>query len=123
MKRSFTALALLLMLAIVPVFSGCATDPATGQSSFVAPKSATQTVYALEVSLTTATNALADLHNAGVVTGDNYAKAFAIQKQAVATLMLARNAATAKAGDKLQVYLTTLSGLIDQIAIYNGGKK
>lgn len=118
------ALALLPALAMLP---GCASGTndmgAVTKPAVVTPQGATQTVYALEVSLTVAVNALADLNKAGIVTGDNYAKAVAIEKQAHATLLLARNAATANAADKVQVYLTTLTGLIDQIAMYNGGKR
>lgn len=126
MKYLFAVLALALAPAVTTLF-GCASGTndfgVVPKSEVVAPKGATQTIYAVEVSLTIAVNALADLHSAGVVTGDNYAKAVAIEKQAHATLLLARNAVLAKAEDKAQVYLTTLSGLIDQIAIYNGGKK
>lgn len=120
MKRILAAL--ILCIAAFAI-QGCAENPTTGQTEVVTPQSATQTVYALEVSLTIATNALADLNASGVVTGQNYATAYNLQKQAHATLMLARDAVTAKDPDKVAVYVRTVSGLIDQLAVFTGGKK
>ena len=120
MKRFFFAVRLAVSLATLP---GCATDQVTGQQSVVTPKTPTQTVYALEVSLTAAANALADLHAQKIVVGANYATAIEIEKRAHATLIDARAAATAKDATRATVLLHTLSGLIDQLALYNGGKK
>lgn len=123
-KCKFAVVALILSLTITG-FTGCTSPPTAGSTTptVVTPQTAAQVVYTLETSLTIATNALADLHTAGVVTGDNYNTAIAIQKRAVATLMDARAAVTAKDSNKAAVLLTTLNSLIDQIAIYNGGKK
>jgi hypothetical protein len=124
MKRLFASL---LVGAALLVLAGCPTNPSVPAggtaATVVTPQSPTQMVYAAEVSLTTATNALADLHNAGVVTGDNYIMAKSIELRAHATLLQARAAATAKDATKTQVLINTVIGLIDQIAIYNGGKK
>lgn len=128
--KSFTAnlfVAVVIALAIATL-PGCPTTPTTpgaGQAAvtIVTPKTPTQDVYAAEVSLTTAANALADLHNAGVVVGANYDTAKQIELRAHATLLDARAAATAKDATKTSVLLGTVAGLIDQIAVYNGGKK
>jgi hypothetical protein len=101
--------------------AGCATDPATGNVVLVTPKSPTQSVYALEISLTAAVNAIADLHTQGILVGPNYDKAKVIEAQAHATLIDARNAAMQQDATRSQVYLTTLASLIDQLAAYNGG--
>lgn len=124
MKRIFLA----VMLAASLTLAGCPSTPSTQggtapSAQVVLPKSPTQTVYALEVSLTTATNALADLHNAGVVVGDNYRIAYDIQRRASATLKEAKAAAMAKDATKSEVLLHTLASLIEQLATYNGGKK
>ena len=119
MKRIFVAVFLVLTLA----GAGCTQNPTTGQVQMVSPKTPLQTVYAAEVSLTTAVNALADLHQKGVVVGPNYDHAKTIEKQAHATLTDAKAAATAKDATKTSVLLITLTSLIDQLAVYNGGVK
>src|ERR1035437_7561243 len=125
MRKLATALFLTFTLAML---AGCPTAPITPSGTtaavtVVTPKTPTQMVYVAEVSLTTAVNALADLHNAGVVTGANYDTAKAIEARAHATLVQARTAATAKDATKTSVLIGTVLGLIDQIAVYNGGKK
>lgn len=119
MKNLFAAIILGVSLALL---AGCPTAPTAGQQ-IVAPKTMTQTLYTLEVSLTTATNALADMHAAGVVVGPNYDVAVAIERRASQTLRDVKAAAAAKDANKVSVLLVTLSSLIDQIAVYNGGKK
>jgi hypothetical protein len=120
MKRYLIAALLALSMATMPfVLQSCAANTHT----VTAPKTPVQTIYVLEQSLIVATNALADLHNAGVVVGANYATAYELEHRAHATLLDAQAAATAKDATKTAVLLRTLSGLIDQIAIYNGGKK
>jgi hypothetical protein len=95
----------------------------TATGEVVTPKTPTQAVYAAEVSLTTATNALADAHDRGQLVGPRYEEAKALQARASAALKDARAAAMAKDATKAEVSLKTLTSLIDQIAIYNGGKK
>jgi hypothetical protein len=109
------------LLGFALELAGCATDPATGNVVLVTPKSPTQTVYSLEISLTAAVNAIADLHDKGILVGPNYDKAKVIEAQAHATLIDARNAAMQQDATRSQVYLTTLASLIDQLAAYNGG--
>lgn len=121
MKRIF-AMAVIAAIALTTL-TACPTVPTESGSAVVAPQSATQTIYALELSLTVATNALADLHDAGVVVGDNYDMAVGIQRRAHKTLLDARAAVTAKNTTSAQVLLRTLSSMIDQMATYNGGKK
>lgn len=87
------------------------------------PKSPIQTLYTLELSLTVATNALADAHNLGIVTGTSYDKAKAIALEAGEVLIKARNAAQIKDTSTANILLTTLASLIGQIAVYNGDKK
>jgi anti-sigma-K factor RskA len=116
-----TVCAAAAFVVAVPQMGGCATDPATGKVVAVAPKSPTQSVYVLEISLTAATNAIADLHTQGILVGPNYERAKVIEAQAHATLIDARNAAMAQDATRSQVYLTTLASLIEQLAAYNGG--
>lgn len=122
MKRLFAAICIAVSLTAL---YGCPSVPIQGpqQSAVTLPDSPTQWAYASEVSLTAATNALADLHNAGIVVGANYAVAYDIQKRAHATLNDAKKAALAKDATKAKVLLKTLDSLIGQLAEYNGGKK
>jgi hypothetical protein len=111
------------LLAFSLALAGCATDQATGNVVLVTPKSPTQSVYALEISLTAAVNAVADLHDKGILVGPNYERAKVVEAQAHATLIDARNAAMQQDATRTQVYLTTLASLVDDLAKLNGGVK
>lgn len=120
MRKLLASIAVVLSLALY----GCPTQPIAGQeASILVPRSPTQAVYAAEVSLTAATNALADLHNAGTITGSAYASAYAIQKQAHEVLLDFRKAAMGGDVAKAEALEHLLLGLIDDLTKYNGGKK
>lgn len=117
----FSNLALLIVtVAIIAVLTGCATS-STGQVQPVVPKSPTQAVMVAEVSLTVATNALADVHDKGMIQGENYEKAKAIEKQAAEVIRDARVAAMSGDQNKVQVLLNLAAALMVDLAKYNGG--
>jgi hypothetical protein len=102
---------LVLCVAILLV-GACATPP----------KTPTQDIYVIESSFISAVNAVADLHDSGILHGSDYDNAKALVKQADAALKSARTSAQAGDATKTTFYLNTLTSLLSQLALYTGSK-
>ncbi len=87
-------------------------------SCATAPKGATQTVYAAGWTLVGATNSVADLHQSGVLKGQDYEKAKAVLMQAEAAYKDARAATAQGKPADAQSYILLTQQLLNQLAAY-----
>lgn len=106
-----------LLVVLCFVLTACA---ATGTP---APQTPMQNLYVLEQSVVIAVNALADVHDSGKLVGPNYEKAKVVETQIHTALDSAKKAAAVGDTTNEQVYLTTLNDLLNQLVVYNGGKR
>lgn len=110
MKTLLAALCFSLVLG----FTGCASMGGTAAT----PQSATQIVYAAGWTLVGATNSVADLHDAGRLTGDNYQKAKSLIGEANAAYVIAKTSLAQGKPADAQSQILAAQQLLTQLAAY-----
>ena len=109
LKRNFLVLIGLFLLL------SCATTPKTPE----------QTLYAAGWTLVGATNSVADLHQSGVLVGQDYQNAKDILQQAEAAYKVARDSIAAGNPANASTYIALLQSLLLQLSAFlqaHGGK-
>ena len=98
-----------LYLAVALALASCAG---------VSPKGVTQDLYAAGWTLVGATNAVADLHDSGTLTGANYAKAKDLLAQSEAAYKGARTALSGGNTVDAAGYIRIAQSVLNQLAAY-----
>jgi hypothetical protein len=115
LERAVVLLCLAFIAGFIYSAGGCATQP----------KGPTQTLYSAGWTLVGATNAVADLHDSGQLTGANYATAKGLLEQATTAYQTAKAATQQGKPADAATYLTLLQTLLLQLSTYlseHGGK-
>lgn len=118
LTRSLALQQVFYLIALV-FLAGCL------QSCSVMPEKGnkTQSIYALEESLEVAINGVTAANKAGDLTGDRYERAKKLEVEAQQALINARTNIVLKQKDQAEYWTKQLTDLINQIAVFNGGKK
>ena len=88
------------------------------QSCAIMPKSTTEKVYSVGWTLVGATNSVADLHDAGTLTGPAYDRAKAVLLEAHAAYKTARASLTNGKPIDAEHYLALAQTLLNQLSAY-----
>ena len=84
----------------------------------IMPQSTTQKVYSVGWTLVGATNSIADLHDSGTLTGENYEQAKTLLLQAHTAYKTARASLVGGQPANAEQYLTLAQTLLNQLSAY-----